>query len=252
MKMLYPLTNAEHATVLAALRYFQWKAGQEQPSDRFNSILNIATIEDEIDALGADDIDGLCEALNVDGLHLRKEKMEFYYALVNGEGATVAGVNLTHVNFTKELEALIGDPDPVGTADAKAGVYTNHYLCDNDKTRWDTAWSLMCNDKCPTCRREIEPYASTENASGDEVIHNQAVYNEANVLEDAKLDAENAQRGAAAWDALLPDVRIKIIDAAVVKLGQRVKAPTRYKMIHGRWDGLSKKAHRILLSVDWK
>lgn len=60
--------------------------------------------------------------------------------------------------------------------------YTNHYLCPKDDTRWDAGWSCMCNDRCPTCDAVVEPYATTHHADDGETIHNQAVYNKANVV----------------------------------------------------------------------
>jgi hypothetical protein len=27
---------------------------------------------------------------------------------------------------------------------------------------WSDQWSCACNDKCPACNREIEPYESTD------------------------------------------------------------------------------------------
>ena len=56
------------------------------------------------------------------------------------------------------------------------GQYTNHfYHCGQ---QWDDTWSCQCNDECPVCGCEIEPYASTDNTDteGGLQIHNQAVY----------------------------------------------------------------------------
>lgn len=39
--------------------------------------------------------------------------------------------------------------------------YINHYVCCGEK--WQDQWSSMCNDRCPSCNAEIEPYYS-ENA----------------------------------------------------------------------------------------
>jgi hypothetical protein len=61
--------------------------------------------------------------------------------------------------------------------------YTNHYLCPNDSTRWDDNWSCMCNDRCPNCDAEIEPYASTDNRDQSETIHAPDVYQRANSVE---------------------------------------------------------------------
>jgi hypothetical protein len=59
--------------------------------------------------------------------------------------------------------------------------YTNHFLCAKDSTHWDAKWSCMCNDRCPTCDAVTEPYATTRNADQSETIHNQDVYDKANV-----------------------------------------------------------------------
>jgi len=40
--------------------------------------------------------------------------------------------------------------------------FINHYRCPDDGTEWTDRWSCACNDKCPTCNKEIEPYKSQE------------------------------------------------------------------------------------------
>jgi transcription initiation factor IIE alpha subunit len=40
--------------------------------------------------------------------------------------------------------------------------FRNHYRCPNDATEWSDEWSCQCNDKCPTCNAEIEPYESED------------------------------------------------------------------------------------------
>lgn len=37
--------------------------------------------------------------------------------------------------------------------------YRNHYRCVCSH-EWEDEWSCMCNDKCPICNTEIEPYKS--------------------------------------------------------------------------------------------
>ena len=39
-------------------------------------------------------------------------------------------------------------------------VYVNYYRCPDDGTHWADSWSCMCNDRCPRCGHEIEPYKS--------------------------------------------------------------------------------------------
>ncbi len=40
--------------------------------------------------------------------------------------------------------------------------FRNHYRCPYDGAEWSDCWSCMCNDRCPVCNREIEPYISEE------------------------------------------------------------------------------------------
>lgn len=39
-------------------------------------------------------------------------------------------------------------------------LYQNHYAhCDQ---QWTDQWSCMCNDRCPVCNAEIEPFCSDD------------------------------------------------------------------------------------------
>lgn len=38
--------------------------------------------------------------------------------------------------------------------------YVNHYRCPTDGTNWLDVWSSACNDRCPKCHAEIQPYKS--------------------------------------------------------------------------------------------
>lgn len=38
--------------------------------------------------------------------------------------------------------------------------FLNKYYCDECKIEWWDEWSCMCNDRCPECDWEIEPYES--------------------------------------------------------------------------------------------
>jgi hypothetical protein len=55
--------------------------------------------------------------------------------------------------------------------------YLNHYRHDDCDVEWTDEWSCMCNDRCPECRYEIEPYDSEdlsiivkENPSGGWIV----------------------------------------------------------------------------------
>ena len=41
-------------------------------------------------------------------------------------------------------------------------LFRNFYRCPRDGTQWQDEWSCMCNDRCPVCDAEIEPYESEE------------------------------------------------------------------------------------------
>jgi hypothetical protein len=44
----------------------------------------------------------------------------------------------------------------------KMSAYVNYYRCSKDSTEWADAWSCACNDKCPICNAEVEPFRSDE------------------------------------------------------------------------------------------
>jgi hypothetical protein len=44
--------------------------------------------------------------------------------------------------------------------------YINFYRCPDDETVWVMNWSCMCDDRCPKCNHEIEPYKSEALAGG--------------------------------------------------------------------------------------
>ena len=41
-------------------------------------------------------------------------------------------------------------------------IFRNYYRCPYDRTAWIDEWSCTSNDRCPTCRAEIEPYDSED------------------------------------------------------------------------------------------
>lgn len=47
-------------------------------------------------------------------------------------------------------------------SDGEPCRWINHYYCDECCVSWKDQWSCMCNDKCPRCHHEIEPYKSKE------------------------------------------------------------------------------------------
>lgn len=39
--------------------------------------------------------------------------------------------------------------------------YLNQYRCPYCQIDWEDAWDCACNDRCPDCNKEIEPYESS-------------------------------------------------------------------------------------------
>lgn len=52
--------------------------------------------------------------------------------------------------------------------------FRNHYHCDDCDVEWQDDWSCMCNDRCPSCNKEIEPYESEDLAKNSHRIINEA------------------------------------------------------------------------------
>lgn len=69
------------------------------------------------------------------------------------------------------------------------GRWTNHYF--HCGVQWDDMWSCQCDDECPVCHAEIEPYASTDNNTGDVEVHAQDVYDLAEKVAPLLLKAKN-------------------------------------------------------------
>jgi transcription initiation factor IIE alpha subunit len=47
-------------------------------------------------------------------------------------------------------------------------LFINRYKCPNDGAKWTDTWDCACNDRCPVCNAEIEPYDSDEIPIDDE------------------------------------------------------------------------------------
>ena len=40
----------------------------------------------------------------------------------------------------------------------------NHYFCESCDCEWQDSWECKCNDDCPQCGIETEPYESESEA----------------------------------------------------------------------------------------
>jgi hypothetical protein len=55
-------------------------------------------------------------------------------------------------------------------SDGEPCRWHNHYECDHCVEYWTDDWSCCCNDRCPVCDRETEPYKSEWLALDGETI----------------------------------------------------------------------------------
>lgn len=46
-------------------------------------------------------------------------------------------------------------------------TFLNHYECTCGE-KWTDKWSCACNDRCPSCRKEIEPHDSEDLSVDDD------------------------------------------------------------------------------------
>lgn len=53
--------------------------------------------------------------------------------------------------------------------------YENHY--EHCGQIWIDTWSCMCNDRCPVCNKEIEPYFSRDMTEDTEEIGTATILN---------------------------------------------------------------------------
>lgn len=85
-------------------------------------------------------------------------------------------------------------------------VVTNHYLCPCGE-EWQDTWDCGCNDHCPACDKEIEPYASDDGSMTPETIEaarqtaivNQGLTEELEKAEALGFDSIGAMRDHSAW-----------------------------------------------------
>lgn len=57
---------------------------------------------------------------------------------------------------------LIKSVTTIDSSPGPAMRFRNYYECTFDRTKWHDQWTCMCNDRCPTCDSEMEPYFSEE------------------------------------------------------------------------------------------
>ena len=55
-----------------------------------------------------------------------------------------------------------GKQDPTTSIDLKEYLFRNFYKCSECGTEWQDEWDCTCNDRCPKCNAEIEPFKSED------------------------------------------------------------------------------------------
>jgi hypothetical protein len=66
------------------------------------------------------------------------------------------------LRFLEDMTMKTINQPSVGTppAENSAVRYLNQYRCPYCQTEWEDGWDCGCNDRCPDCNKEIEPYES--------------------------------------------------------------------------------------------
>jgi hypothetical protein len=95
----------------------------------------------------------------------------------SGQVTSAVLEEVTEERMAQLLEEQGSDPSflimPQDDDDNEEEVqYLNHYRCSHDDPNrsgygkpveeWSSSWSCMCNDKCPVCNAETEPYKSED------------------------------------------------------------------------------------------
>ncbi len=81
-------------------------------------------------------------------------------------------IDLEELTTEEEAEANAGiiPHDPQAEQPEEKQQYRNYYLCTHEGTKdsgkpvteWHDDWSATCNDRCPLCNLEVEPYHSED------------------------------------------------------------------------------------------
>jgi len=50
--------------------------------------------------------------------------------------------------------------DTPADEDDDSRLWRNFYLCPDCDVEWEDVWDCQCNDRCPSCNKEIQPYKS--------------------------------------------------------------------------------------------
>lgn len=124
MKQLYALDAESHATIIAALRYYQ-QQGMGDPFNRSEDIHELATNGDLVQSLDEGDIDVLVEELNTGSITP--------VAVLELEGGLLGCVRSTHPLHLVVLDCDTEgcDSDVIKEINGEE-VYVTHFVCDED------------------------------------------------------------------------------------------------------------------------
>jgi hypothetical protein len=123
---LYRLNDAQHATVLAALRFYQ-QDGLRDRATRFPLIEDIASNSGQVKPLRSTQIDALCKSLNHNGLTFADTVPQF--AESAADSPYVAAARAHHLLSEGMLE--VDDPAVVSQGD-DSGAYVMAWLWIDD------------------------------------------------------------------------------------------------------------------------
>lgn len=85
------------------------------------------------------------------------------------EVGTIVGTEIKDVTVVGTVDPNTGalQVEYLGVPEEEEALYCNYYRCPLCGEEWEDEWDSMCNDRCPGCNAEIEPYKSTDLTTGE-------------------------------------------------------------------------------------
>ena len=71
---------------------------------------------------------------------------------------TLNNNNSNSIESISELKVFPTSLDLTIELKEEKQMFMNYYRCPICKHEWEDQWDATCNDKCPNCNKEIEPY----------------------------------------------------------------------------------------------
>jgi len=90
---------------------------------------------------------------------LHPDDKELSHAIADAQAALAGSAEDAQENLTESVVSDGSKAVPQDVAEEQEETrFRMRYVCPQDGTRWMMEWFCPCNDRCPTCDEEIEPF----------------------------------------------------------------------------------------------